>query len=137
MCYFMYVSSHKEIDEHHIKQIWDEAEIVVDKLQHMAGAVPGVHYYSIHRQCACDFVDCYHPRSNVDQLKALFTSIGAPFQFIITDTQAAEEQSLHDPALMLISRNHPNELRSLPLHEFLDNYPQDLEHHIVHHVDAQ
>lgn len=121
MCYFFYLSTKQRVNPALKKELESE-EIFIDEVTAAIGESRGNRYYSIHRQCACDFMDPMGHRSNTDELKLLFRSLH-PFQFIIMD--GAQLHHLPKEAQQGYLQTNPNE-HQMGLEEFLDRFPLEL-----------
>jgi hypothetical protein len=121
MCYFFYLSTNKRVDPA-LKKELEVEEIFIDEVTATIGEPRGNDYYSIHRQCACDFMDPLGHRSNTDELKLLFRSLH-PFQFIIMD--GVQLHHLPHEAQQDYLQANPNE-HLMELEEFLDRFPLEL-----------
>lgn len=121
MCSFFYLSTNKRVDPALKKELEIE-EIFVDDVTAAIGEPRDKRYYSIHRQCACNFMDPMGHRSNTDELKLLFRNLH-PFQFIIMD--GVQLQHLPKEVQHSYLQANLNE-HQMGLEEFLDRFPLEL-----------
>lgn len=132
MCYFMYAATDKKLTSDIFQEYNRRYNIYIEDItDYVSEGMKGYIYYSINRQCACDFYSSDARRNNEKELLALLTLIkqSGSLIFCIVDDRSNRYEGI---SLQKVMESFPNE--ELTLDDFLNRYPIALKPDHVYKV---
>ncbi|WP_341280317.1 hypothetical protein [Paenibacillus sp. FSL H8-0537] len=132
MCYFMYAATDNELNSDIFHEYNRKYNIYIEDITaYVPERMKDYVYYSINRQCACDFYSSDARRNNEKELLALLTLIkqSGSLIFCIVDDGNNKYEGI---SLQKVMESFPDE--ELTLDDFLNRYPIALKPNHVYKV---